>query len=119
MDRVRRNVHLLSSFQNLNNNQQKAVQKHLDPDQVKFICELCENVLNENVPVDECLRKKLRPHKLKIRRLTNSKKGLKEKKSILQTGRFLPALLASLASPIIISAIEKYLVNDGKGEAQN
>lgn len=105
MKRIKRNSHLLTSFHKLNKQQQKSIVQHLDKDQIKFISEICINLLNQNVPLSDELKKKLLPHKCKIRNLACKQKSLKTKKVILQKGGFIPLLLTVLAETAISSIL--------------
>lgn len=110
-ERLKRNHHLLSSFLKLNKKQQNSVVKHLDQDQVKFMCELCINLMNGNLPIDEATKRKLLSHKHKIRKLVDRKCVLKTKKRVIQRGGFVPALLAALAPAALSFLAEKYMNN--------
>lgn len=96
MKRIKRNSHLLTSFHKLNKRQQENVKKNLDNDQIKFISELCLNLLNKNISLSDEIKKKLSPLKCKIRKMACKFRSLKQKKAILQKGGFLPALLGFL-----------------------
>jgi hypothetical protein len=108
-ERIERNLHLLESFPKLNRKQQGLIRKNFTPDQLKFIFELAINLLNQNIPVPQEIRKKLEPHKSKIRRLSQKNSTIKEKRKIVQTGGFLPLFLSTLASSAVLSALENYI----------
>lgn len=107
MERQARNLHFISSFRRLNSKQRKAVLEHLDFEQVKFICEICHNLLKENIPLETAQLEKLRPHQKKIRYLAE-KGPIKEKKRILMTGGFLPSLLLTIAGTLLPLLIQKF-----------
>lgn len=102
--------HILSTFPKLNKKQQKAFLKNLDKDQTKFICEVCMNLLNGNIPTTDCEKKKLTNYKRKIRTLA-SRNSLREKKTIIQRGGFIPALLAAVGGTAL-----NYILNEVVGE---
>lgn len=112
MERVQRNSHLITSYQKLNNKQRNAIREHLDQDQVKFICECCDNLVSGNFAADARLKRKLAPYKNKIRKLSG-KGTIKRKKVLLQKGSFFPVLLGSLATSALVGALEKYMQKDG------
>lgn len=109
MKRLKRNVHLISGFNKFNKNQQQQIKKHLDGDQIKFICEICSNILSKNLKIDESTLKKLSKYKDSFRALSSCGCSLKKKKKIIQRGKFLPALLASLAGSAVSTLLEKYV----------
>ena len=73
----------------------KAILKEGNKDLVETLCECCINVLYGNVPLTSSQKKKLARFKRVMRKLAvKSKTSLKQKKKLLQTGGFLPALIA-------------------------
>lgn len=118
MERLKRNLHLVSTFPKLNKKQQKLLQKNLNSDQIKFICELCINIIEKSLLLDPKTHQKLKIHKDKIRKLANSKYSLKEKQKAVQVGGFLPVLLSALAGSALSFILEKYAGN-GQREAKN
>lgn len=118
MERFQRNCHLLSIYPKLNNRQQKLIQQNLDLDQVKFICELCINIIEKTLPLDKKSFDKLKRHKQKIRKLANPKFGLNCKRKLVQSGGFIPLLLSTLAGSALDFILEKYLGN-GERKTKN
>lgn len=98
MERARRNLHLVSNFEKLNIKQRGAVQKLLDNQQVKFIVEICYNILNNSLPLKETQKKILFNHREKIRKLGSNKVCFSKKKKIVTHGGFLATLLSVIAS---------------------
>ena len=71
---------------------------------VDCCCEIARNILNRNVPLTARQLKSLRRHSNKLYDLARLKTSIAKKRNILQTGGFLPLLLAPLlgiASSII------------------
>jgi len=71
----------------------------------KALHEIAVNTVAQKVPLSAKLKKSLRKHKIKIKKLsckTNNKK--KRKKLVIQSGGFLPILIPAVAS-IITSLI--------------
>jgi len=68
---------------------------------IRVICECCLNILNGNVTLTKGEKKKLKKHRLLLRRLAE-KKPLKTKHKLIQegSGAFLPLLLAPVLSAI-------------------
>lgn len=114
MKRAKKHIHLLSIYERLNNQQKKNVQKFLDNDQVKFICEIAINLLKGNLPVNCKTKEKLKKYKGKIRKLACSG-PLKAKKKILQVGGFFPALLGILGQAAVGSLLQKLISSTQDG----
>ena len=69
-----------------------------DNDLICSLSECCHNVLKGNVLLTPAQKVKLRRHKNNLRKLSNKKTSIKEKKKILQREGFLGALI----TPILI-----------------
>lgn len=81
-------------------------------------CEIARNILNKNVPLTSRQLKGLRRHSNKLQDLAKLKTPLAKKRKILQTGGFLPLLLAPLlgiASSIIGGVATKAITNRMNG----
>lgn len=83
----------------------KHIVQELDSEILNCISECCLNILQGNIPLSFREKAKLEKHAKKIRDLTHKKLSIKNKKKILQTGGFLPALLSpvigALAGPLL------------------
>ena len=111
---------LLQALCHADKKQRKALLRSADKSLIKFICEITVNVLNDNIPLKPCAKKRLRKHKNVLRKLVSVKKNQKngwenKKKVILQSGggAFLPLVITPLINALastIFSAISK----DGK-----
>jgi hypothetical protein len=77
----------------------KAIINCADKDLVHCLCECAFNVLKGNVPLTNAQKVKLKRYKQHLRALVHKKRA--NKKKILQTGGFLPALLAPIAASVI------------------
>lgn len=97
MKNIRRNYHFLNALRCVSSTQRKALLKNATPDQIKAICEICDNTLKGNLPVNV---NKIKKYKCAIRKLADKKIGLKAKKKILvnQSGGFLQYLIKPLIS---------------------
>lgn len=103
MKNVTKHAPVLEAFKVLNKKQTKAVIKDAHPQLISCICELCLNLLKNNIPVSNCTLKKVKKHKKLIRALaTKGESVAKKKKLISQKGgfAFLPLLAPLLASAI-------------------
>lgn len=72
----------------------------LDNDQVKWMSEICQNLMLKNVKLGEKELALLKPHRCKIRNLARSG-SLREKKAILSRGGFMAILLSALISSVL------------------
>lgn len=115
-ERIKRNAHLITNFQQFNKKQRSDIRRHLDNDQTKFICEICSNFLRENFEVGDEIKETLRPFKKTLRKLSGNL-PIHRKKVLLQRGEFFPVLLGALASSAISYALERYIASrDGEGK---
>jgi hypothetical protein len=74
----------------------KLMKKHCSPDFIRCICECAKNVLVGNVPLSPEHKRRLKRHKLSLRKLALKKTSLAAKKKIVQSGGFLGALLGPI-----------------------
>lgn len=102
----KKHVAILRALQHLNKEQREAVLRKADPSIVRCICECALNVLSGNVPLKADQRKKLRRHAPILRRLAAKKGCWKSKKRfVIQSGGFLPLLLAPILGTVLSSLI--------------
>jgi hypothetical protein len=73
-------------------------------------------VLSNPNLVDHDILKKLEKIKNKLRKVFACDCSFKEKKKIIQTGKFLPILLSSLAGSVLSHYLQKYTNGEGKTE---
>ena len=83
-----------------------------DSDEIHAICGATKNILEENIHIPKgkksYLKKKLKPHKRKLKNLSNPKLSLKQKRLLLekeQVGAGVFTAIASVAIPAIIAAL--------------
>ena len=74
----------------------KLMKKHCSPEFIKCICECAKNVLAGNVALSPEHKRRLKRHKLSLRKLALKKTPLKTKKKLVQSGGFLGALLGPI-----------------------
>lgn len=77
-----------------------------------FLCCLAEcayNIIKVNVPLSAVYKRNLQKYRTYLRKLSKKKTSVKKKKEILQTGGFLSALLAPLASSVIVPLLKQVL----------
>ena len=103
MKRVKENVHTLHVLKNARLKLRKAFISNCYRDLVNCISECVLNVLNGNVALTGCVKRKLSKHRLALRRLVDRRVTLQGKKRlIVQRGGFLlplmKAILPTLAS---------------------
>ena len=72
---------------------------------IKFISDLCFNVLLGNLPLENRLLKKLKPFKKHIENISVKKISLKSRRKILQKKRFFSGVITPLI-PILLNLID-------------
>lgn len=85
----------------------RAILKGCDKDLLQCLSECAHNVLQGNVSLTPGQKSRLTKYKQKLRSVANKKTALKTKQKIVQTGGFLPALLAPLLGSVIVPLAEK------------
>lgn len=105
MKRIKKHVHLLHILSKASPQQRKAILNTTSADQLKSICEICQNLLRGNI--SGLKLQKLAPYKKVIRKLADKKIGLSSKRKILtqQTGggilsMIIPAVLKLLSDNV-------------------
>lgn len=109
MHKVKRHVHLLHLLSTATPQQRKAILRTASKEQIKLLCEICQNLLAGNISINT---KKLHSYRKTIRQLANKKIPILKKKKLFlnQTGGFLPLILPtvlSLLSGVVSRAVEK------------
>lgn len=97
MNKVRRHVHLLHLLSTATPQQRKAILRTASNEQIKSLCEICQNLLSGNISVNV---KKLHPYKKIIQQLSNKKIPIARKRRLFtnQTGGFLPLIIPTVLS---------------------
>ena len=97
--RLKKHAACLHMLATANPTMRNAVLKNADQPLIHCLCECAHNVLKGNVPLTPAQKTKLKRYSQHLRDLVDKKKN--NKKKILQTGGFLPALLAPIAASIL------------------
>ena len=102
---MRSNYHVLHVLKKARPKLRKAIVSHCDGELVKSICECVLNVLNGNVRLTECAKRKLWKYKAVLRKFADKRVPLSSKKRlIVQKGGFLLPLLTAV-QPALASYI--------------
>lgn len=80
-----------------------AIIRNADAKLIHCLCECAHNVLKGNVRLTSAQKSKLKRYRQHLRNLAYKKKA--NKKKILQTGGFIPALLAPIAAAVLPSLL--------------
>ena len=104
MNRLRKNGPTLRLLQKAPAPLQKHILDKASPALIRCLCDCAHNVLQGNVEITHHHKRKLKPHKTKLRKLADRKVALKTKRRIIQKGGFLPILLSALA-PVISGVV--------------
>jgi len=101
MKRVKSNYNALHVLRTAEPKLRKALISNCNKELVKSISEFILNVLNGNVKLTGCNTRKLRKHKITLRKVADKRVPLStKKKPIIQRGGFLLPLLSAVLSPI-------------------
>ena len=79
----------------------KALLADLPPEIIRLLSECALNILKGTVTLKKRQKERLRRHRDKLRALAKNSTSLKKKKEIIQTGGFLPGLLAGIVPALL------------------
>ena len=99
--RVKRQAPILKVLAKADPHICQAILKGAPNDLLKCLSECAYNILRGNVKLKPAEKARLTKYKQKLRKVADEKSSLKEKQKVLQTGGFLPALLAPLLTSVI------------------
>jgi len=105
MKRIKANYHTLHVLKNAKPKLRGAIISEGGKELINGTYECVLNVLNGNIPLSTCVKRRLKNHKLAFRRLADKRVRHSAKKRLLvQKGGFLLRLLSTVL-PILASAI--------------
>jgi len=102
-ERLKRNVTLLEVLSKAHKPQREAILSTATSDQITCICDCCNNILKENIPLTRSELQKLKRYQSFIRYLAqdrNPRKFKQKKEYLIQSGGFLPVLLAPILGAV-------------------
>ena len=99
--RVKRQAPVLRALAKSHPHVCHAILRGADKDLLQCLSECALNVLKGNVPLTSTEKAKLIKYKQKLRKVANKQVSLKQKHKIVQTGGFLPALLAPILGAVL------------------
>lgn len=89
--------------------QANSIIKNAEPDLIHCLSDVCHNILKGNVALSDAARSNLGKYKSHIRKVANKKTTAKHKRTLIQKGGFLGALLKPLlgvvAGPLLKSIL--------------
>jgi hypothetical protein len=105
MKRIKSNYHHLQVLKTAKPQLRKAIVKNCNSELVKSISECVLNVLNDNLKLTVCQKKRLQKYKVPLRALADKRVSISTKKRLInQRGGFLVPLLSAVL-PTIASLI--------------
>lgn len=101
---LKRRWSTIEALPRLTRQEQKVLLQHGDPALIRALAEICNNLLQDRIPLDKDQKRKLSRFKAILRKLASKSKSVKDKRKILvQRGCFLSSLIPLVAS--VVSAI--------------
>ena len=97
----------------------KAILRSADRNLLQCLTESVLNILKGNVKLKPSYKARLTKYHQNLRKVADNRVSLKEKQKIVQTGGFVPALLAPLLAPLIAPLAEGALSGLLGGKIQN
>ncbi len=110
--RLRRNAEYLQLLCRSRGKARQRLVANATPEQINALSEVAMNVLRGNLPLSSVHKRKLVPHRHRLRQIANRKLSSKKRKALMvrQRGGFLiPALLGGLASIFAPKVINKLI----------
>ena len=107
--RMKRQVICLQMLNRTNNtNLRKAILEDADADLISALCECAHTILRGTVRLTPREKMRLRKYKNKLRLLVNKRLSVsRRRREIQQSGGFLPALLAPLATTVFLPLLSQ------------
>ena len=94
MRRMKANYYALHVLKKARSNLRKAIVSNCNKDLLNSICECVVNVLNDNIRISDCTKRKLRKFRTSLRFLVDKRLPLVSKRRVIQqrSGFLLPLL---------------------------
>ena len=109
---IKRILKLLENVTRVDKKKRKDYLKSCSPDEIHAICGATKNIIEENIEIPKSkrcyLKKKFKPHKRKIKYLSNPHNSVERKRLLLknnQIGAGIFTALATVAIPALIAAL--------------
>jgi hypothetical protein len=100
LDRVKRNLHLLTSIATCKKCLRNTIIQKGNKDFINSIIECVDNLLRDNIPLEESEFKKVSKAKSTLRKLVKKSSLAEKKKLLIQKGGFLQFLIPAAVSVI-------------------
>ena len=78
----------------------KTLLQEASPEVIKLLSDCALNILKGSILLTQQEKRRLKPHKKKLRTLANKRTSIKTKKKILQQGGFLPPFLIPILAAV-------------------
>ena len=105
--RVKRQAHVLQTLAKAHPHVCRSILRGADKDLLQCLSECALNVLKGNVKLTSTEKAKLTKYRQKLRKVSDKKVSLKQKQKIVQTGGFVPALLAPVVKAVVAPLLGK------------
>ena len=87
----------------------RAIINESKTDLINLLSQCALNILNGNVPLNKRHKRRLKKYVTGLRKLASKKTSLKSRKTIIQQGGFIPALLGAVLPGLIGGIVNKLL----------
>lgn len=109
------NAKFLNNFERIyRQNGPDRLVRRMNSNELKCICEIIYNILDDNIPLDPRAKQKLRPFRFILRRLIKQckkrvKSGVDIRNTLGQCGGGVFPIVAGLAVPLVIDLVKNWL----------
>lgn len=108
MKRLKVHKHTLHILKNCKSCLRKKIIKGASNELIKCLSEICQNIMNGNVPISKKCKNRLKKYKTGLRKIVSPEVKLHSKRNIfVQKGGFLPFLLTEILSGIVGASLNK------------
>ena len=109
---MKKRVNLFQNMKQLKRDERMSFLKNCPDECIHALCEICFNLLHQSIKLQKDkkhrLKQKLKPIRVDVRKLADSKLSVKSKRKLLsnpQVGHGIFTILASTVLPALISAL--------------
>ena len=109
---LKKRVNLFQNMKQLKRNERMSFLKNCPDECIHALCEVCYNLLHQTIKLQKDkkhrLKQKLKPIRINVRKLADSKLSVKSKRKLLsnpQVGNGIFTILASTVLPALVSML--------------
>ncbi len=107
--RLKKHIGLFKVINEANPRLRKVLLKHIDNNALRCLCDCAHNLLNGNLPLSPRQLKQLKRYKAAVRQLGSKGLSLKNKRTVIQRGGIIGAILTPLLTLAVSLLADKWM----------